>query len=628
VAVHVAIWLVALVVTVVAVVAASRRLDVPAPIVLVGVGIVAAYVPHVPQLVLTPDLVLAGLLPPLLYNAALQTSLIDFNANKRAILSLSIGLVAFTTLGVAVALHAVLPGLSWPAAFAIGAVVAPPDAVAATAVARRIGMPRQIVTVLEGESLVNDATALVALRTAVLAASGAVSLGSVAWDFIRTAVLGVLCGLLVYLVVAWVRRRVSDAVIDTSVSVVTPFAAYAAAESVHASGVLAVVVAGLLLGHRAPVLQNATSRITERLTWQTVAFLLENAVFLLIGLQARSILAAVAGSDLSLGVILLACGVALAAVILLRMAWVFPARYLIVHPRVQRARRPPATYTAVVGWAGMRGVVTLAAAFAIPAETEHREVLLLIALVVTAGTLTIQGLTLPWLVRRLRVPAPDPREDALARAELLQQATQAGLQRLATFGGDPSDEVVQSLRTRLEQRDFAAWERLGSSAVLDAEETPSERYSRLRLEMLEAERRRVLELRRTGHIPHEVVTDVLATLDVEESMLARRVERRRHLLEGRVGAGSTRAVVACGHLQQSDGTVVDEERPQGCEDCLREGSTWVHLRTCLSCGHVGCCDSSPRRHAAAHFSATEHPVIRSAEPGEQWRWCFVDELTG
>ena len=626
---HVAIWLVVLVVTVVAVSAASRRLDLPAPVVLVGVGTVAAYLPHVPEVVLTPDLVLAGLLPPLLYNAALQTSLFDFNAHKRAILSLSIGLVAFTTLGVALVVHTLLPTLGWPAAFAIGAVVAPPDAVAATAVARRIGLPRRIVTVLEGESLINDATALVALRTAILAASGAASLGSVALDFTRTAVLGVLCGVAVYAVVAQVRRRLTEPVIDTSVSFVTPFAAYAAAESVHASGVLAVVVAGLLLGHRAPVLQTASSRITERLTWQTAAFLLENAVFLLIGLQARAILAAVSESRLPTGLIVLTCVASLVAVIVLRMAWVFPARYLIVYQGAQRHRRPPASYTAVVGWAGMRGVVTLAAAFAIPPETEHREVLLLIALVVTAGTLALQGLTLPWLVRRLRVPAPDPREDALARAELLQQATQAGLERLSAAGGDAADdEVVRSLRTRLEQRDFAAWERLGSTAVLDAEETPSEQYSRLRLAMLEAERARVLELRGTGNVPHEVVTDVLATLDIEESMLARRVERRRTLLEGSVGGTSKRAVEACPHLHQAPVAAGDGQRPPACEDCLREGSSWVHLRTCLSCGHVGCCDSSPRRHASAHFTSTEHPVIRSAEPGEQWRWCFVDEVTG
>jgi CPA1 family monovalent cation:H+ antiporter len=520
----------------------------------------------------------------------------------------------------------VLPDLGWPAAFAIGAVVAPPDAVAATAVAKRIGLPRQVVTLLEGESLLNDATALVALRTAV-AAAGTVTVLDVGLDFLLAAVGGLGAGVLVFVVVGKARRFVTDPVIDTSISMVTPFVAYVLAEEVHASGVLAVVVAGLLLGHKAPVLQTASSRIAEQLTWRTVGFLLENAVFLLIGLQASRIMGEVADSELTTGRIVAVCTAVLVAVVALRFVWVFPARWAI--DKLERRDRPvPRAYVVIVGWAGMRGVVTLAAAFAIPKEAPHREVLLLVALVVTAGTLLLHGTTLPWLARRLRVPGPDPREDALTRAELITQASRAGLERLKELKADLDldDEqdhgVVMMLKNRLEQRDLAAWEQLGPDSG-DNGETPSETYSRIRLSMLEAERTRVLQVRSEGRVPHEVVKDVLAALDVEESMIDRRNQQRQETAERLT---STRSEAPCDHLAEAPDPPEDPARE--CEDCVREGTRWVHLRRCLSCGHVGCCDSSPRRHAAAHYRESEHPVMASAEPGEAWRWCFVDEVTG
>ena len=625
---HIALGLVLLVVTVVAGSALARRVDLPAPVLLVAVGALGSVLPGVPEVQLTAELVLVGLLPPLLYNAALQTSLVDFAAHRRSILSLSIGLVAFTAAGVAVVVHALLPDIGWPMAFALGAVVAPPDAVAATAIGRRIGLPRRTVAILEGESLLNDATALVALKTAILAGAGAATVLGTGLDFVRTAVGGVVCGVLVFLVVGRVRRHLTDPVLDTSVSFITPFIAYVAAEELHASGVLAVVIAGLLLGHRAPVLQTAPSRIAERLNWRTISFLLENAVFLLIGLQAETVLAGVADSPVGTSRIALLCLAVLVAVIVLRMVWVFPARYLLTPGGTGPGQRPPWTYTALIGWAGMRGVVTLAAAFVIPAGTEHREVLLLVAFAVTAGTLVLHGLTLPWVARRLRVPAPDPREDALVRAELLQQASQAGLARLTEIessgGSGVTPDVAGVLRSRLEQRDFAAWERLGPDAA--DEETPSEEYARLRLDMLQAERARVLELRSQGRPPHEVVEDVLATLDIEESMIDHRRQQRKDFDMGVSGEETVRARDECEHLGAAGSA--PEVTDRRCEDCVREGSTWVHLRTCVTCGHVGCCDSSPRRHASAHFAGTDHPVVASAEPGETWRWCFVDEIVG
>jgi monovalent cation/hydrogen antiporter len=594
----------------------AGRLGVPAPLLLIAAGIAVSFLPGVPEIHLHHDVVLLGLLPPLLYAAALQTSLVDFNANRRPILMLSIGLVVFTAAGIGVLVHELLPGVSWPAAFAVGAVVAPPDAVAATSIGRRIGLPRRIVTLLEGESLLNDATALVALRTAIAASLGGVTFLAVGLDFLAAAGGGVLLGVASYLVVAWLRRHVTDPVLDSAISLVTPFVAYLAAEQIHGSGVIAVVIAGLLLGHRAPVLQTAQSRIADRMNWRTIAFLLENAVFLLIGLQARWILDDVVASGTPLDQILLVCSASLVGVLVLRFAWVFVARWTLF-----RGIAGPWSHTLLLGWAGMRGVVSLAAAFVIPEGTEYREVLLLIAFTVVAGTLLVQGLTLPWLVRRLRVTGADPAEDALARATLLEQASRSGLAVLDRSEYDDPHGVADLIRNRLEERNFAAWERL---ATHEEAVPPSELYARLRLEMLAAERGRILEIRKTGNVAAEVIGEVLAMLDVEESMLEASTQEREELVAH--GSVPRRTGEGCEHLESYP--AVDTTSHPVCEACVADGIQWVSLRQCLDCGAVGCCDSSPKRHADAHFRDSGHPVIESAEPGEDWRWCYLDHVTG
>jgi CPA1 family monovalent cation:H+ antiporter len=600
----------------------AERLDVPAPFLLILAGVVGSYVPFVPVIELSEDVVLFGLLPPLLYAAAQGTSLVDFRANSRAILLLSVGLVAFTTLGVAAVAHALLPGVSWPIALAIGAVVAPPDAVAATAIGRRIGLPRRLVTILEGESLLNDATALVALGTALAVADGdGFDPATVGLDFVVAAGGGVLTGYVFYLAVARIRRHLTDPVLDSGMSLVVPFAAYVTAEQVHASGVIAVVVAGLLLGHKAPILQTAQSRIAERLNWRTIAFVLENAVFLLIGLQASAIVEGAGADELSWGRILVVCGATLAACIVLRLVWVFPVRYLIVRPGPDEhtGGKPPWQFTFVLGWAGMRGVVTLAAAFVIPEDTPHRQVLLLMAFTVVAGTLFLQGLTLPWVARRLGVPSPDPAEDALARATLLQQASKAALHRLEELEYDDPQGVVDLIRQRLDQRNFAAWERL--STVADRE-SPSDLYARVRLAMLEAEREKVLKIRETGKVDSEVIADVLALLDVEESMLDIATEERRELREY---STQRRTGYACDDLARYP--AVETPPEPVCPRCIEENLEWVALRECLECGNIGCCDSSTGQHATEHFHQTTHPVMETAEPGEDWRWCYVHHAT-
>ncbi len=612
---EIAFLLVAMAAGVLAGTALASRLGIPAPLLLIAAGIGISFIPRVPELQLHHDVVLLGLLPPLLYAAALQTSLVDFNANRRPILLLSVGLVVFTAAGIGVLVHSLLPGISWPASFAIGAVVAPPDAVAATSIGRRIGLPRRIVTLLEGESLLNDATALVALRTAIAAGLGAVTFLDVGLDFLIAAGGGVLLGVATYLVVAWMRRHVTDPVLDGAISLVTPFVAYLAAEQIHGSGVLAVVIAGLLLGHKAPVLQTAQSRIADRMNWRTIAFLLENAVFLLIGLQCRWILDDVRDSGTPIGRIVLVCAAALVGVVVLRFVWVFATRWTLV-----RGSAGPWSHTVLLGWAGMRGVVSLAAAFVIPAGTDYREVLLLVAFTVVAGTLLVQGLTLPWLVRRLGVTGADPAEDALARATLLEQASRAGLAVLDQSEYDDPHGVADLIRHRLEERNFAAWERLATHSEQVA---PSELYAHLRLDMLAAERARILEIRKSGNVAAEVVGEVLAMLDVEESMLEAASQEREELASP--GSAPRRTGDDCEHLASYP--AVETTPDPVCEGCLAEGVKWVSLRECLTCGQVGCCDSSALRHATAHFNDTGHPVIESAEPGEDWRWCYLDHVT-
>lgn len=617
-----ALGLVVLVTTVVGFAGLARRFGLSAPLVLTVVGVVASYLPYVPEVELEPELILVGLLPPLLYAAAIRTSLVDFRRNARPIAFLSVGLVIFTTAVIGLLVWWLLP-VPLAAALALGAVVAPPDAVAATSIARRVGMPRRVVTILEGESLVNDATALVLLKTAVAAIGSTVSVWEIGGDFVLSAGGGAAAGVAVAFVLAKVRHRLTDPVQDTSLSFLAPFVAYLAAEAIHGSGVLAVVVAGLLLGHKAPVIQTAASRISERTNWRTIQFLLENAVFLLIGMQASAIIRDVRGSDIGIGRLIMVALLVLLAVILTRPLWVFPATYgARLIPGVARNEpRPDWRYPALVSWAGMRGVVTLAAVFAIDPAVEHREVLVFIALVVVAGTLLLQGSTLPWVVRRLGLGGPDPAEDALQAAVVYQQAAAAGARRLAEItDDDTSPELLGELRARSESRSNALWERLGRDR-----ETPSTRYAQLREQMLEAEREELLKIRAGGTVDHEVLEDVMMTLDIEESILERvqldSADRETVLVARPHPAGS------CVHLDEAPSTA----RPKvagKCETCVREGLTWVHLRMCLTCGNVGCCDSSQGKHADRHYDEVGHPVMRSVEPGEAWRWCYVDQRTG
>ncbi len=400
---------------VIAVSAVSRKLRLLSPILLVLVGLVLSFILRDRTFALQPEFVLIGVLPPLLYVAALETSVPAFQFNLRPILLLAIGLVVFTAFAVGGVTKALLPTVPLAACLALGAVVAPPDAVAATAVARRIGLPRRLVTILEGESLLNDATALVLFRVFVAAAIGtAVGPVGIGEQVVLAAGGGALVGAVFAVVIGYVHKRVTDPLRRQRDLAAHPVRGDAAAEAVHASAVVAVVVTGLYLGHRLPTLMSAASRLQMGAFWRLVKFLLEGLVFLLVGLQLRAVLAAL---DTPFWTTVTVTAVVVITVIVVRFVWLYPATYLarlIPHVR-RRDPSPPWTVPTVLSWAGMRGVVTLATALALPAtlagdRSYPRDLFVWLAFAVIMVTLLLQGTTLPAGGPAAEDPAgrPDP----------------------------------------------------------------------------------------------------------------------------------------------------------------------------------------------------------------------------
>ena len=618
---HIAVPLLLLLTGAVAIGTLAERLRVSAPLVLVAVGAALSFVPGMPRIEIEPEFILLGLLPPLLFAAASQTSLVDLRRDRRQILSLSIVLVLVTAFGVSLVAWWLM-GIPYAAALALGAIVAPPDAVAATAVARRMGLPRRVVAVLEGESLFNDATALVTVNTAKsILISGSVTVLAVTGQLALAVIGGIAIGLLAYVVLAWIRRQITDTTVSVAISYLTPWLAYLPAEAIHASGVFAVVICGVLLAHQAPSIQTAASRVSERLNWQSLQYVLESVVFLLIGLEVRTIVEGVRIRTVVVAILVLLTVMALRPVYVMTIGFI-SWRLRPADPNNLRPRE-----AAVVSWAGMRGVVTLAAAFLLPEQTPQREALIFIALFVTIGTLIIQGFSLSTVARALHLHGPDPREDALQLAQIIQAATQAGDRRLEhdlTGRSDIPENVVESLRRQNENRANLAWEQLGRPD--HDTDTPTEEYRRLRLSMLDAERAKVLKMRDNALADHALLANVLEQLDIEESMIGY-VHGAQDDLRDRILLTPEPRRGACEHLRDAP-VAVDPQTPQGCPDCEREGTVPVHLRLCLTCGNVGCCDSSVGQHATRHFEKTGHPVMRSFEPGEGWMWCYIDKLPG
>ncbi|MEV0742910.1 Na+/H+ antiporter [Streptomyces sp. NPDC050549] len=510
-----------------AVAAGARRTPVPAPLLLVAVGLAVSYVPGVPDYTLDPDVVLPLLLPPLLYTSATDSSYLDLRAQLRPVALLSVGYVLFATFVVGWAAYVIVPGLPLTAALVLGAVVAPPDAVAATAVARRVGLPSRITTILQGESLLNDATAITAYKVALAAAvgEGATWAGGIG-EFLLAAVGGVGVGLLMMVPIHWLRTHLKEALLQNTLSLLIPFVAYAVAEQVHASGVLAVVVVALYLGHRAWEVDFAT-RLQEEAVWKMVAFVLESAVFALIGLQLPVVLKGL-GEYRGLDAALYAIALFL-VVVVTRFVWVYPAAFL---PRMFSARireredNPTWKGAMTTAWAGMRGVVSLAIAFSIPltvhggAPFPQRNIILFLTFTTVIGTLVVQGLSLPPIIRLLKFPGRDPQAETLAEANAQAQASRVAEKRLNALLEDERNALppplADRLREVLERRRNAVWERLGATNPVTGE-TVDDTYRRLSREMISAERSMFVRLRDGRYIDDEMLRTLLRRLDLEEA---------------------------------------------------------------------------------------------------------------
>ncbi|MEU2659270.1 Na+/H+ antiporter [Streptomyces sp. NPDC007325] len=521
-----ALRLVALVAASTAVAGLARRTPVPAPLLLVAVGLVASYVPGVPDYTLDPHVVLPLILPPLLYTAAVDSSYLDLRANIRPVALLSVGYVLFATVAVGWLAYVLVPDLPLTAALVLGAVIAPPDAVAATAIARKLGLPHRITTILQGESLVNDATAITAFKVALAAAVGeGISWAGGLGEFALAAIGGVGVGLILMVPIHWLRTRLGEPLLQNTLSLLIPFIAYAAAEEVHASGVLAVVVVGLFLGHKAWKVDFAT-RLQEEAVWKMVAFVLESAVFALIGLQLPYVVREL--DPYGLGEALWYAVGVFVLVVVVRFVWVFPATFLPrrFSARV-REREPGVDWRApvVVGWAGMRGVVSLAIAFSIPVVTDGvefpaRNLVLFLTFTTVIGTLVVQGLTLPPLIRALKLPGRDRHQETLAEAQAQSEASRAARERLDALLADERNALpgplADRLRTVLERRRNSVWERLGAVNELTGE-TADDTYRRLSREMIEAEREVFVRLRDERRIDDEMMRSLLRRLDLEEA---------------------------------------------------------------------------------------------------------------
>jgi CPA1 family monovalent cation:H+ antiporter len=498
----------------------ARRLNFPYPIALVIGGAALGFLPELPQFPFDPQFILVLVLPPILYQAALLTSWRDFRASARPIGLLAVGLVIATTLAVGAALKFVVPDIPWAAAFVLGAIVSPPDAVAATAILSRLNVPRRVVTILEGESLVNDASGLVLYKFAVAAVlTGTFSFVEASAQFVGVAIAGVIVGVLLGRFFVFIHRHLGDVFIEVLMTLSVPYITYILAESLHVSGVLAVVAAGLVRGRYSPEIVSAEMRIIARSVWNLLVFLLNSLVFVLIGLQLSGIVGRLTGysaTELALYGILVS-----AVAIAVRFAWIYPATYL---PRMVSAtlrERDPAPAEAelfIMSWCGMRGIVSLAAALALPLALEGgapfpgRDLIIFLTFVVIAVTLVVQGLSLAPLIRTLRVGTDwsEHEEEQHARFALGKAAI-AAIDELAAKESVPV-EMAERIRA-----EFAEKVRIAPPGghVLSGGDVAK----RLRSGAIRAERQELIRIWRENRISDDVLHHLEEDLDYQESRL-------------------------------------------------------------------------------------------------------------
>jgi monovalent cation/hydrogen antiporter len=480
----------------------------------------------VPEVKLNPDVVLLVFLPPLLYGAAFFANFGDMRANLRALSLSSIGLVLFTMTLVAVAAHQLIDGMSWAAAFSLGAIVSPTDPLAGGSIMRRLGLPRRVVSAVEGEGLFNDATALVAYKVAVAAVIGAsFSLANASLKFVVGAAGGVAIGLAVGWAIAEVRKRITDTQVSITISLMSGYAAFIPADKAGVSGVVAAVTTGIYMGFRGPSIISPRTRLQGFFVWEILDFLLNAALFVLIGLQLRPVLDSLGGYSVSR---LAGYAAAVSAlVIVTRFVWLFTMPYLIRaldRRPSQRARRVSARLRIVIGWSGMRGAVSLAAALALPLTTHagapfpDRDLIIFLTFNVIFVTLVLQGLTLPLVIRKLGVSegGDGDQEEVMAR----MYATKAALQRIDELAHEDwtRDDTMERLRAMYEyrKRRFAA--RAGKIED-DGYEDRSLAYQQILVSILAAEREALVALRNEGEISNEVMNRLLRDFDLEESRL-------------------------------------------------------------------------------------------------------------
>ena len=522
----------------------SQKIRFPFPIALVLIGLAISLVPHLPPIVLDPNIVFLVFLPPLLYAAAWYTSWHEFKANLRPISLAAFGLVFFTTGLVGVAAHWLIPGLGWGESFLLGAIVSPPDAVAATAVTRGLGLHPRMIAILEGESLLNDASGLIAYKYAIAAVmTGMFSFGQASAQFAIVVAGGVAIGLAVgYLIHLIHQKFICDDTVDTTLTVLTPYAAYLLAESVHVSGVLAVVATGLYLSFRSADLFSHTSRIQAYAVWDMIIFVLNGLVFILIGLQLPRVLDGLGGIPFPT---LLWYGLAVSlTVVVVRFIWVLPASLLprLLSKKVRAKEFFDTRYIVVFGWSGMRGVVSMAAALAIPLTMSggadgsmttpfpNRNLIIFLTFCVVIFTLVVLGLTLPWIIRRLKLPA----YSALAEEyETRMQVVSGSIAHIEDNFALVNESVLARIKdkyeikfNRLQKTDLPIAASDGSPHALPTGEEVFNQFLTLQIELIDVERAIVKKLRREGKASDEIVRKIERELDLEETRM------RMDLLEG------------------------------------------------------------------------------------------------
>ncbi len=505
--------------------ALACRLSVPYPIMLVIGGAAFGFIPGLPDLQLDPELVLALFLPPLLYKTSIYANFGDFRSNLRGLTMNSVVLVLVTMSAVACAAHLVIPGLSWQAAFVLGAIVSPTDPVAATAIMHRLDVPRRLVSDVEGEGLFNDATALVAYRVAVAAVvAGGFELADAGLNFVLGVLGGVAVGLTVGWLSAWIRARITDPQISVTISLLTGYAAFLPAQAVGASGVLATVTAGIFLAVRSPEVLDAGPRLQGYFVWDIVDFLINAMLFALTGLQLHAI---IAGLDAYPLPALAMYGLTAAGtVVAVRMVW-FCARPALAPLILRRPPQPVGPHSGpwrfVVAWSGMRGAVSLAVALALPLSTgptsfPQRDLIVFLTFAVIFATLVGQGLTLPALIRRLQPADETTDADEEFKARLV--AAKAAIAQIDLLADEDwaRPDTVQRMRGLYEYRTRRFAARLGKIED-DGYEDRSGAYQQMIRLVLQAQRQSLLSLRREGRLSNEILNRILRDLDFEESRL-------------------------------------------------------------------------------------------------------------